>query len=59
MSYNGNVDIGLIADYDAIADLDDLGDDVRDSLAELLDAARSAKPATPRVPAGAESGPST
>ena len=24
MSYNGNVDIGLIGDYDAIADLDDL-----------------------------------
>src|SRR6185503_19068233 len=33
MSYNGNVDIGLMGDYDAIADLDDLGDDVRESLA--------------------------
>lgn len=58
MSYNGNVDIGLIADYDAIADLDDLGGDVRESLAELLDAARAAEPAKPEVPAGTKSGPS-
>jgi diacylglycerol O-acyltransferase len=57
MSYNGNVDIGLMGDYDAIADLDDLGDDVRESLAELLEAARdsAARAAKPPVPAGAKS----
>jgi hypothetical protein len=57
MSYNGSVDIGLMGDYDAIADLDDLGDDVRASLAELVEAARdsAARAAKPRVPAGAKS----
>jgi WS/DGAT/MGAT family acyltransferase len=55
MSYNGNVDIGLMGDYDAIADLDDLGEDVRDSLAELREAAHAAKPKKARVTARAES----
>jgi diacylglycerol O-acyltransferase / wax synthase len=50
MSYNGTVDIGLMGDYDAIADIDDLGDDVRASLEELLTAARAQK----RAPVGAE-----
>ena len=57
MSYNGNVDIGLMGDYDAIADLDDLGDDVRESLAELIEAARASadRAAKPRARAGAKS----
>jgi diacylglycerol O-acyltransferase / wax synthase len=35
MSYNGQVNFGLIGDYDAIADLEALGSDLEASLAEL------------------------
>jgi WS/DGAT/MGAT family acyltransferase len=42
MSYNGNVDIGLMGDYDAMADLDSFGVDIEESIAELLAAARAA-----------------
>ena len=35
MSYNGQVNFGLIGDYDAFGDLEALADDLRDSLAEL------------------------
>jgi diacylglycerol O-acyltransferase / wax synthase len=40
MSYNGKVDFGLLADYDAMADLEAVGDYLEESLAELLKAAR-------------------
>jgi WS/DGAT/MGAT family acyltransferase len=40
MSYNGSVDFGLLADYDAMPDVSDVGDAIRASLDELLDAAR-------------------
>jgi diacylglycerol O-acyltransferase / wax synthase len=40
MSYNGEVDFGLLGDYDAMPDLDALGGYLEDSLAELLKAAR-------------------
>jgi diacylglycerol O-acyltransferase / wax synthase len=40
MSYNGKVDFGLLADYDAMTDLEDFGTMLEDSLAELLKAAR-------------------
>jgi diacylglycerol O-acyltransferase / wax synthase len=40
ISYNGKVDFGLLADYDAMADIDVLGGYLEDSLAELLKAAR-------------------
>jgi diacylglycerol O-acyltransferase / wax synthase len=39
MSYDGQVNFGLIGDYDAMADLDDLGLDLEVSLAELVEAA--------------------
>ena len=57
MSYNGNVTIGLMGDYDAMADLEEFGEDVERSVAELLDArAGSGHAATPasgsRGPAG-------
>jgi WS/DGAT/MGAT family acyltransferase len=42
MSYNGSIDFGLLGDYDAMPDLEELGDALRDSLAELVDAARPA-----------------
>jgi hypothetical protein len=39
MSYNGKMNFGLVGDYDAMHDLDDLADDFRESLAELAAAA--------------------
>ena len=46
VSYNGNVDIGLIGDYDAMSDLDALGEDVEASVEELLESARTSSSAT-------------
>jgi WS/DGAT/MGAT family acyltransferase len=39
MSYNGRMNFGLVGDYDAMADLDELAIDFEDSLAELAEAA--------------------
>jgi diacylglycerol O-acyltransferase / wax synthase len=52
MSYNGWVDVGLIGDYDAMYDLDRFGEDIRESLNELLEASRAAG-AEQTAPAGA------
>jgi WS/DGAT/MGAT family acyltransferase len=41
MSYNGNVVIGLMGDYDAMADLGEFGEDVERSVAELVELARA------------------
>ncbi len=43
MSYNGQVNFGLIGDYEAMADLDSLAHDLSESLAELAALAPSAK----------------
>ena len=43
MSYNGGMDFGLLGDYDAMPDLEDLGGMFDESLAELLAAAGAAK----------------
>jgi hypothetical protein len=40
MSYNGGIDFGLLADYDALPDLDLVATGLVESLAELLAAAR-------------------
>jgi diacylglycerol O-acyltransferase len=40
MSYNGKVDFGLLADYDAMPDVDAFASHLDESLAELLAAAR-------------------
>jgi diacylglycerol O-acyltransferase / wax synthase len=40
MSYNGKVDFGLLADYDAMPDIDAFASHLEESLAELLAAAR-------------------
>jgi diacylglycerol O-acyltransferase / wax synthase len=48
MSYNGNVVIGLMGDYDAMADLDAFGGYVKESLAELLDEAHRREPSKPK-----------
>ena len=51
MSYHGGMDFGLLGDYDALPDLELLGDSVRDALAELVaaaDAASTGKRSAPR-----------
>jgi WS/DGAT/MGAT family acyltransferase len=48
MSYNGQMNFGLLGDYDALPDLDRIGDGIEASLAELLALARRrTAPATP------------
>jgi diacylglycerol O-acyltransferase / wax synthase len=55
MSYNGRLDFGLLADYDAMPDVEDLALFLEDSLTELLEEARRhAKPK--RRSAGAKDG---
>ena len=53
MSYNGGVHFGLLADDDALPDLDDFSAHLDESLAELLTAARAARPTLPPGPADA------
>jgi diacylglycerol O-acyltransferase / wax synthase len=52
MSYNGQINFGLIGDYDAIPDLDRLGGDLESALAELA-AVADASPTPPPRPAAA------
>jgi diacylglycerol O-acyltransferase len=55
MSYNGSIDFGLLGDYDAMPDLEDLGDALRDSLAELVQAAGAApRKRAPKRPVAAQ-----
>jgi hypothetical protein len=51
MSYDGNLDYGLLGDYDAMPDIDVVADGIERSLAALLTAARggSAPPRTRRA----------
>jgi diacylglycerol O-acyltransferase / wax synthase len=51
MSYNGIVDFGLLADYDAMPDVAQVGEFIRESLEELLEAARAGSAAAAE-PAG-------
>jgi diacylglycerol O-acyltransferase / wax synthase len=44
MSYNGQINFGLTADYDAMEDLETLAEDLRDSLIELGELAPDDKP---------------
>ncbi len=44
MSYDGNVDFGLIGDYDALPDLDELATDLEASISELSKATGGEKP---------------
>jgi WS/DGAT/MGAT family acyltransferase len=46
MSYNGRIEYGLLADFDALPDIDVIAAGIDASLAELLDAATPAKPGT-------------
>jgi diacylglycerol O-acyltransferase / wax synthase len=54
MSYNGVVDFGLIADYDAMPDLDVVGSYIEDALAELLEVAKAAAPPVKAATASAK-----
>jgi diacylglycerol O-acyltransferase / wax synthase len=56
MSYNGKVDFGLLADYDAMPDVDVLAEHVEDALAELLEVATEGKPAKGRAQARRSTG---
>ena len=57
MSYDGGVDFGLLGDYDAMPDLDDVGASIEASLAELLAAAKARTgEAAPKPPPSAANG---
>lgn len=42
MSYNGDIDFGLIADYDTMAGVDFIADGIGTEIAALLDASKAA-----------------
>jgi hypothetical protein len=44
MSYNGRMDFGLLGDYDALVDIEELGEALETSLDELVEAAGGRKP---------------
>ena len=46
MSYNGHVNFGLLADYDAMPDTQDIAEGIEDSIKELLEAARERRRAS-------------
>jgi diacylglycerol O-acyltransferase / wax synthase len=55
MSYNGGIDFGLLADYDAMEDVDAIADGLSASLDELLGAADAASESDQaRLPSGAD-----
>jgi diacylglycerol O-acyltransferase len=54
MSYDGQVNFGLIGDYDAMGDLDELGRDLEAALAELFEAAGGRRSIFRRFTAGAQ-----
>ncbi len=49
MSYNGGINFGLLADYDAMPDLDVVAEGIEESVAELLEAAAAARSREPEV----------
>src|SRR5919204_3410256 len=51
MSYNGGIDFGLLADYDAMDDVDVVGTAIQRALAELVDAAAEVEREGEAVPA--------
>jgi len=55
VSYNGRIDIGLVADFDALPDLDLLGELFEEALADMAALAGVAKP-EPEKPAPSPNG---
>ena len=45
MSYNGQMNFGLLGDFDALPDIDAIGKNIAAELATLLELAREASPA--------------
>ena len=56
MSYNGGLNVGLLADFDAVPDLDVVAEGLQESLDELLDAAARAAGRSGRKRAGSSPG---
>jgi len=56
MSYNGRLEYGLLADYDAVPDLDVIADGINETLDELLDVARGRAGKASRSPAKRSNG---
>ena len=50
MSYNGQLNFGLVSDYDAVRDLEVLAEELVSAIAELLAAAKPPMGAPPRAP---------
>jgi hypothetical protein len=58
MSYNGQLNFSLLGDFDAIPDIDQIGDDLAFELATLVALARgAATTALPKAPAALANGP--
>jgi diacylglycerol O-acyltransferase / wax synthase len=49
LSYNGQLNFGLVADFDALADVEVLADELRASIDELAAAAGEPTPPAPRA----------
>ncbi len=56
MSYDGGIDYGLLADYDALPDVEVIADGIDASLRELLDAVPRERPAAQREDGAARNG---
>jgi hypothetical protein len=56
LSYNGQINFGLVADYDALADVEVLADGLRASIEELAEAAGAA-PSPPPKESGTRESP--
>jgi hypothetical protein len=50
MSYDGQIEYGLLGDYDALPDIDVIAEGIELVLEQLLDAARGGEPAAPASP---------
>jgi hypothetical protein len=48
MSYNGQMNFGLLGDYDALPDIDLIGHSIREELSGLLELAREQDSPDPR-----------
>jgi diacylglycerol O-acyltransferase / wax synthase len=57
MSYDGQLNFGLNADYDALPDVELLAQDLTDAIAELLEAAAAVAPTLPRRRPGPRAAP--
>jgi diacylglycerol O-acyltransferase / wax synthase len=56
MSYNGRINFGLLADYDAMEDVEVISEGIADALQELVEAAKDAEPRRAAEPAEAPAG---